>query len=728
MLPSITTTLSDVEKPTENVLAPPGASEQLRKLMSTLTVKERAPAPLYRNVGTEIPTGKHRLPYESRVSFDTVTVDVSDTTGVDPVEYPDYFGLTPEEAKNHQFLPVPPLGSRLEVDKKELVSMESSQYRRYLKGLRKDVEITQAMHNQVCCFLRQHKNFNGLYRNFENRDLNRTNAPMPEFPRRTILVYISGRRHTWVALDWTLRKLLADGDHMVVVALIFPELVDQQLKNSDDDDYYEDRRNRFQSVSSLTPTRLVLRSPMRSYSSGPRGTSKRRHHTDFEKTKAEEVRKKAEDIMRYITVVSDPKRIVKITIDLSVGTSKNVLKDSYILYTPTLLVCSAKPKRGAEPTRSWLTSRFSDRVVKNFTIPVIIVPALNMNRFEKHLFEMLLSQVQKNGEEKKDQETKASAASAPPSLSGIKIDLPENKDKSLANGSSHLANPASYTPLHTKTLTEASTPGLEREGSADSKDTGSIDSNSSLSVSSEEEEELLRRERRRPRLNRLKTLIAEMNYEDEPDLTTTAQISKFVNRQENLLSENLRKIPYYLTDSMLSTISPYPRVDENYFKNQLELITLASLHITKKLKRLDFSDDKESAELVHKITGDPTVVRNKPYDMFANVDLSSVSLASSRRPALSLKWAPAPEKKSPMVPVSPSSPVKQERLLSREPESVSRSSMDSSGKKSIFGLKRVVSGQERTGTKEEDLRVVRSHGGEKESNGKRKRRLFGWRR
>ena len=41
---------------------------------------------------------------------------------------------------------------------------------------------------------------------------------------RDLAVYISGRRHTWSALDWTLKQVVKDGDHLVIIAQI-PEKV-----------------------------------------------------------------------------------------------------------------------------------------------------------------------------------------------------------------------------------------------------------------------------------------------------------------------------------------------------------------------------------------------------------------------------------------------------------------------------------------------------------------------
>ncbi|GMF62235.1 unnamed protein product [[Candida] boidinii] len=58
------------------------------------------------------------------------------------------------------------------------------------------------------------------------------------------------------------------------------------------------------------------------------------------------------------------------------------------LYLPGMIVTSAKPTK-ASSTRSWLTSRITDRLVKNFPLPVVVVPAMNMNLFEEKLFDIV---------------------------------------------------------------------------------------------------------------------------------------------------------------------------------------------------------------------------------------------------------------------------------------------------------------------------------------------------
>ena len=72
-------------------------------------------------------------------------------------------------------------------------------------------------------FEKSHKQFDQLYKD----QLYRIIRPM----FRTILVYVSGRIHTWVALDWILSKFIEDGDHVIIIASINPCLLSGSNKD-----------------------------------------------------------------------------------------------------------------------------------------------------------------------------------------------------------------------------------------------------------------------------------------------------------------------------------------------------------------------------------------------------------------------------------------------------------------------------------------------------------------
>lgn len=196
---------------------------------------------------------------------------------------------------------------------------------------------------------KKHKLFDKLYSG-------QLKPRLPIMPNRNILCYVSGRRHTWVAIDWCCNQFLEDGDTLVIIASIRPN-------------WKRSLRRRLSSSSIFSTSHDLI--------------------TDLNIKQSPEYTKiVTENLMKYVMAVLNPNKIIKITIELGVGNTKDVLKDMYSLYMPSIVVTSAKPT-AAPSTKSWLTSRISDRLVKNFPIPVVIVPAQNMDLFQTKLFEAL---------------------------------------------------------------------------------------------------------------------------------------------------------------------------------------------------------------------------------------------------------------------------------------------------------------------------------------------------
>jgi len=196
---------------------------------------------------------------------------------------------------------------------------------------------------------KKHKYFDKLYSG-------QMKPKTPVMPNRNIICYVSGRRHTWVAIDWCCNQFLEDGDTLVIIASIRPN-------------WKRSLRRRLSSSSIFSTNHGLISEPNI-------------------KQSPEYTKVVTENLMKYVMAVLDPNKIIKITIELGVGNTKDVLKDMYSLYMPSIVITSAKPT-AAPSTKSWLTSRISDRLVKNFPVPVVIVPAQNMDLFQTKLFQAL---------------------------------------------------------------------------------------------------------------------------------------------------------------------------------------------------------------------------------------------------------------------------------------------------------------------------------------------------
>lgn len=208
---------------------------------------------------------------------------------------------------------------------------------------------TPIITHRGCTMTKLHNQYKDLYAgklfNHENKFL------FPVLPHRVILVYITARKHTWVALDWVLNKFIQNGDSVIIVLAI-------GLKSM-----YRAKLFSTENLRLITPKQRIQA-----------------------RNRPEYVKNIAKNIMSYSMEVINPKVIAKVSIELAIGKSKRVLQEMYKLYEPNLVVTGAKPSvHISAPLRSWTSSKITDRLVKNFPLPVIIIPAVNMGPFEKTL-------------------------------------------------------------------------------------------------------------------------------------------------------------------------------------------------------------------------------------------------------------------------------------------------------------------------------------------------------
>lgn len=177
----------------------------------------------------------------------------------------------------------------------------------------------------------------------------------PVLPHRVILVYISGRKHTWVALDWALRNLIEQGDSITIVAATNHRLAPAALD-----------KTHFASPQRYPPKTAKVRLRQRS--------------------RPEYMVQIARNVMKYALSVINRNIIAKVTVEIVDSNTKDALKDMYRLYEPNIVCTGSKTNtKNSAPLKSWQSSRLSDRLVKNFPLPVIVVPALNLGAFESGL-------------------------------------------------------------------------------------------------------------------------------------------------------------------------------------------------------------------------------------------------------------------------------------------------------------------------------------------------------
>lgn len=352
--------------------------------------------------------------YQNRVSFDTVDTQVNEDPLLDFSD-DDYYSPPRRmlndmdirgRGRDRELFPMRSPGTSPAASPTRMLSPVGMDMSALFQSFIK-YPTTPIITRRGCTFTKMHKHFEDLYL---GKLLNK--GLWAALPGRVILIYISGRQHTWVAMDWVLRSFIEHGDTVIIVSAIKHTFGANNR-----------RRRLLMSHSRVRqdPARLRMR----------------------ERSRPEYVKQVASNVMKYAMKMVNPTVIAKITVEICEGTTKEVLKDMYRLYEPNLVSTASKVNlRNSAPLKSWHSSRLSDRLVKNFPLPVIVVPALNMGHFERILKEEIEGVLPAaTSMSASTSESKASQLSETSQLSVMKVvHSQENEDsdeESHSDGSLH---------------------------------------------------------------------------------------------------------------------------------------------------------------------------------------------------------------------------------------------------------------------------------------------------
>ncbi|KAJ8140819.1 hypothetical protein OY671_005998 [Metschnikowia pulcherrima] len=430
--PTLENTDGGSEQPESAVNSAPGhdGPTPAQLLLQQLTTRQNDD---YRHIRFESGRENPGRKYEQRVSFDTINIRAAEDPSLDFLD---------DESKaeflaTRRRLSAESMDGRGRGSDRDYLSLRSpgtspnGSPTRVLSPLRgKDVSVlfqrghlpyptTPILTRKCCTLTRIHKDFEDLYLgNLASKGL------WPTLRGRVIMVYVSGRKHTWVAMDWILCNFVQHGDTVVIVSSIPHAL-------------------------GASGSRFTHYPPPHAY---PPKTEKVRQR---QRNRPEYIKQIAANVMAYALSVVNRNAIVKLTVEIAEGKTKDVLKDMYKLYEPNLVVAGSKSSvKNSAPLKSWTSSRLSDRLVKLFPLPVIVVPAPNLGPFERRLGMAVAN--------------KSSSESSGLSQEGSERDF-----------SSSLASPARINPSSEDSDTESiSDRSLRSESSTDSE--GSSNSYSSF--------------------------------------------------------------------------------------------------------------------------------------------------------------------------------------------------------------------------------------------------------
>ncbi len=235
---------------------------------------------------------------------------------------------------------------------------------------------------------------------------------------RTFICYISGRRHTWVGLQWALVKLLNDNDSLIVIATVSSDEArsavtimeseselhvnepkatgnrstspfKRDLSNSfnlnafspekDNMSLYKSHRGRGSFSISNKPLCPRVNSPSTTdnvINSSPPSAA---HIPQTRRL----LRSKAENILNYCRSELNPNLKVSITVDLAVGSPLHILASAFSVYVPDAMIFGSKNYQEANIKHEF-SRLLTDKTILKSPVPVIIVPSLSMKPIKGH--------------------------------------------------------------------------------------------------------------------------------------------------------------------------------------------------------------------------------------------------------------------------------------------------------------------------------------------------------
>ncbi|KAL3230031.1 Uncharacterized protein RNJ44_01394 [Nakaseomyces bracarensis] len=166
--------------------------------------------------------------------------------------------------------------------------------------------------------------------------------PNPTLPR-TIVCYISGRRHSWVALDWVVRRLV-ENDHLVIIANI-PRMTGRKETTKD-----SDRDTEWVSGYSFKEIDDIIL-----------------------------------NLFDYVKVIKEDSKTLKVTIEISIEKTKGAIIDAINVYNPDYIVLGTLRWQRYENLVCYRGRTLVDLICTTFSIPVFVVPARRLFAMEREI-------------------------------------------------------------------------------------------------------------------------------------------------------------------------------------------------------------------------------------------------------------------------------------------------------------------------------------------------------
>lgn len=201
---------------------------------------------------------------------------------------------------------------------------------------------------------------------------------------RAILIHISGRRHSWVALDYVISKLVNNGDKLVVCCNLPTENNRQRMTRRRD---RVNRKIRLQKLRSQVGSDLDD-SEDESGSDSDDVYDRNESHWKNGYT-YEEVEETLNDLIKYVHLLLPADKIIKLTCEISVESTKEAIINAYNCYLPKMVVITTKKWQHDEKVGEAKSNLIVDVLVNRLPCPIVVVPAKKSDSFERYIEERL---------------------------------------------------------------------------------------------------------------------------------------------------------------------------------------------------------------------------------------------------------------------------------------------------------------------------------------------------
>lgn len=201
---------------------------------------------------------------------------------------------------------------------------------------------------------------------------------------RAILIHISGRRHSWVALDYVISKLVNNGDMLVVCCNLPTENNKQRMTR---------RRDRVNRKMKLQRLRSRVGSDIEDSENDSDIDSDDVYDRNESHWKNgytyEEVEETLNDLIKYVHLLLPADKIIKLTCEISIESTKEAIINAYNCYLPKMVVITTKKWQHDEKVGEAKSNLVVDVLVNKLPCPIVVVPAKKSDNFERYIEERL---------------------------------------------------------------------------------------------------------------------------------------------------------------------------------------------------------------------------------------------------------------------------------------------------------------------------------------------------